>query len=269
MTWNKTRPFICQNPLAVLQSRAEKRAFSKCKQKLFTDRAEFTPGSGTCSPSGIVLKPADYFKYGAFPPFYQDILSTLFSCSGKYNRLWHKQYIVSYWEIFKKYIFYIYAVMHLPIKWELKHTVWVIFWYYFAWAHCDRFSWEQQFIESSQWLSPDFSLHPWQLFYLLARLLTALSVHFSSKQSDPGSDRSSRRGSTVQTPSPPLHLLAELCKGSELIRRLSDHQSQLCNTSRDAPSGDPASSWSIFTIVVHHIRCPEQHNPLLQLSGHI
>lgn len=97
------RPFICQNPLAVLQSRAEKRAFSKCKQKLFTDGAQFTPGSRTCSPSGIVLKHADYFKYGAFTPFYQDILSTLFSCSGKYN--WHKQYIWSYWEIFKNYIF--------------------------------------------------------------------------------------------------------------------------------------------------------------------
>lgn len=84
----------------------------------------------------------------------------------------------------------------------IKHTVWVIFWYYFAWAHCDRFSWEQQFTENSQWLRHDFSLHPWQLFYLLDRLLTALSVHFSSKQSDPGSDRSSIRGSAVQTPSP-------------------------------------------------------------------
>lgn len=143
--------------------------------------------------------------------------------------------------------------MHLPIKWEPKHTVWVIFWYYFAWAHCDRFSWEQQFIESSQWLSPDFSLHPWQLFYLLARLLTALSVHFSSKQSDPGSDRSSIRGSTVQTPPPPL--------GRALQRQRID----------PAAVGPPVpavqhkqrrSQWRPGIIVIHlHHRCPPRSLP--------
>ncbi|XP_051284351.1 R3H domain-containing protein 1 isoform X6 [Dicentrarchus labrax] len=45
------------------------------------------------------------------------------------------------------------------------------------------------------------------------------------------------------------HLLAELCKGGELIRRLSDHQPRLCNTTRDAPSGDLASSYSIFAML--------------------
>lgn len=60
------------------------------------------------------------------------------------------------------------------------------------------------------------------------------------------------------------HLLAELCKGSELIQRLSDHRSQLRSTSRDAPSGDPASSWSIFTIAV---RRPEQRQSTTVAPG--
>ncbi|KAM6958308.1 R3H domain-containing protein 1 isoform 7-T11 [Tautogolabrus adspersus] len=44
-------------------------------------------------------------------------------------------------------------------------------------------------------------------------------------------------------------LLAELCKGGELIQRLSDHQPGLCNTARDAPSGHLAPSYSIFAIL--------------------
>ncbi|XP_074520701.1 R3H domain-containing protein 1-like isoform X3 [Halichoeres trimaculatus] len=43
--------------------------------------------------------------------------------------------------------------------------------------------------------------------------------------------------------------LAELCKGGELIQRLSDHQPGLCGTTRDAPSGHLAPSYSIFAIL--------------------
>ncbi|XP_032362668.1 R3H domain-containing protein 1 isoform X3 [Etheostoma spectabile] len=52
------------------------------------------------------------------------------------------------------------------------------------------------------------------------------------------------------------HLLAELCKGSELIQRLSDHQPRLCNTTRDAPSGHLASSYSIFTVLPSRYAAP-------------
>ncbi|XP_035533494.1 R3H domain-containing protein 1 [Morone saxatilis] len=52
------------------------------------------------------------------------------------------------------------------------------------------------------------------------------------------------------------HLLAELCKGGELIRRLSDHQPRLCNTTRDAPSGDLASSYSIFAMLPSRFAAP-------------
>lgn len=150
----------------------------------------------------------------------------------------------------------------------IKHTVWVIFWRYFAWAHCDRFSWEQQFPENSQWLRHDFSLHPWQLFYLLARLLTALSVRFSSKQSDPGSDRSSIRGSDVQPPPTPLpptswQTTAKAANWSGGCRTTSPSCAAQAET---FPVENPAS---IFTIAVRHIRCPEQRYPLPRLSGHI
>ncbi|XP_042368837.1 R3H domain-containing protein 1 isoform X4 [Plectropomus leopardus] len=53
------------------------------------------------------------------------------------------------------------------------------------------------------------------------------------------------------------HLLAELCKGGELIQRLSDHQPRLCNnTTRDAPSGHLASSYSIFAMLPSRYAAP-------------
>ncbi|KAK2856897.1 hypothetical protein Q5P01_005632 [Channa striata] len=52
------------------------------------------------------------------------------------------------------------------------------------------------------------------------------------------------------------HLLAELCKGGELIQRLSDHQPQLCNTTRDTPGGDLASSFSIFAMLPSRYAAP-------------
>ncbi|XP_076579642.1 R3H domain-containing protein 1 isoform X5 [Chaetodon auriga] len=52
------------------------------------------------------------------------------------------------------------------------------------------------------------------------------------------------------------HLLAELCKGGELIQRLSDHQPRLCSTTRDAPSGDLASSYSIFSMLPSRFAAP-------------
>ncbi|XP_049918991.1 R3H domain-containing protein 1-like isoform X6 [Epinephelus moara] len=52
------------------------------------------------------------------------------------------------------------------------------------------------------------------------------------------------------------HLLAELCRGGELIQRLSDHQPRLCNTTRDAPSGHLASSYSIFAMLPSRYAAP-------------
>ncbi|XP_078021682.1 R3H domain-containing protein 1 isoform X8 [Epinephelus lanceolatus] len=52
------------------------------------------------------------------------------------------------------------------------------------------------------------------------------------------------------------HLLAELCRGGELIQRLSDHQPRLCNTTRDAPSGHLASSYSIFAVLHSRYAAP-------------
>ncbi|TKS66249.1 R3H domain-containing protein 1 [Collichthys lucidus] len=52
------------------------------------------------------------------------------------------------------------------------------------------------------------------------------------------------------------HLLAELCKGGKLIQRLSDHQPRLCNTTRDAPSRDLASSYSIFAMLPSRFAAP-------------
>ncbi|XP_040887991.1 R3H domain-containing protein 1-like isoform X5 [Toxotes jaculatrix] len=52
------------------------------------------------------------------------------------------------------------------------------------------------------------------------------------------------------------HLLAELCKGGELILRLSDHQPRLCYTTRDTPGGDLASSYSIFAMLPSRYAAP-------------
>ncbi|XP_037617571.1 R3H domain-containing protein 1-like isoform X2 [Sebastes umbrosus] len=52
------------------------------------------------------------------------------------------------------------------------------------------------------------------------------------------------------------HLLAELCKGGELIQRLSDHQPRLRNTTRDAPGGHLASSYSIFAMLPSRYAVP-------------
>ncbi|XP_039997896.1 R3H domain-containing protein 1 isoform X2 [Xiphias gladius] len=60
------------------------------------------------------------------------------------------------------------------------------------------------------------------------------------------------------------HLLAELCKRGELILRLSDHQPRLCNTTRDAPGGDLASSYSIFAMLPTRYAAP---NTALQHSA--
>ncbi|XP_023251174.1 R3H domain-containing protein 1-like isoform X5 [Seriola lalandi dorsalis] len=52
------------------------------------------------------------------------------------------------------------------------------------------------------------------------------------------------------------HLLAELCKGGELILRLSDHQPRLRNATRDAPGRDLASSYSIFAMLPSRFAAP-------------
>ncbi|CAJ1087042.1 Hypothetical predicted protein [Xyrichtys novacula] len=52
-------------------------------------------------------------------------------------------------------------------------------------------------------------------------------------------------------------LLAELCKGGELIQRLSDHQPGLRNPTRDAPSGHLAPSYSIFAILPSRYNNPQ------------
>ncbi|XP_026157044.1 R3H domain-containing protein 1 isoform X3 [Mastacembelus armatus] len=52
------------------------------------------------------------------------------------------------------------------------------------------------------------------------------------------------------------HLLAELCKGGELIQRLSDHQPRLCSTTRDAPGRDLASSYSVFAMLPSRYAAP-------------
>lgn len=45
------------------------------------------------------------------------------------------------------------------------------------------------------------------------------------------------------------HLLAEMYKGGESIRRLSDQQPRLCNSTRGAPGRDLASSRPIFAML--------------------
>ncbi|XP_029375320.1 R3H domain-containing protein 1 isoform X2 [Echeneis naucrates] len=52
------------------------------------------------------------------------------------------------------------------------------------------------------------------------------------------------------------HLLAELCKGGELILQLSDHHPRLCNATRDTPSRDLASSYSIFAMLPSRYAAP-------------
>ncbi|KAM9333948.1 R3H domain-containing protein 1 [Symphorus nematophorus] len=67
------------------------------------------------------------------------------------------------------------------------------------------------------------------------------------------------------------HLLAELCKGGELIQRLSDHQPRLLrNTTRDAPGGDLASSYSIFAMLPSRFAAPSAalHHKLRTSTRH-
>nr|XP_046237917.1 R3H domain-containing protein 1 isoform X2 [Scatophagus argus] len=52
------------------------------------------------------------------------------------------------------------------------------------------------------------------------------------------------------------HFLADLCKGGELIQRLSDCRPRLCNTTRDAPGGNLASSYSILTMLPSRFAAP-------------
>ncbi|XP_068165321.1 R3H domain-containing protein 1 isoform X2 [Antennarius striatus] len=54
----------------------------------------------------------------------------------------------------------------------------------------------------------------------------------------------------------PQRLLAELCRGGELIQRLSDHQSRLCGASRDAPSGNLAMPYSILAMLPSRFAAP-------------
>lgn len=48
------------------------------------------------------------------------------------------------------------------------------------------------------------------------------------------------------------HLLAELCRGGELIQRLSDSRPRL----GDAPGADLASSYSIFAVLPSRLAAP-------------
>ncbi|TNN66266.1 R3H domain-containing protein 1 [Liparis tanakae] len=52
------------------------------------------------------------------------------------------------------------------------------------------------------------------------------------------------------------HLLAELCRGGELIQRLSDHQPRLRSAARDSPGGRLASSYSIFAMLPPRYAAP-------------
>uniref|UniRef100_UPI0037E8D93B R3H domain-containing protein 1 isoform X2 n=1 Tax=Semicossyphus pulcher TaxID=241346 RepID=UPI0037E8D93B len=63
-------------------------------------------------------------------------------------------------------------------------------------------------------------------------------------------------------------LLAELCKGGELIQRLSDHQPGPCNTTRDAPSGHLASPYSIFAILPSRYSSPQANFKLRTSTRH-
>ncbi|XP_034533320.1 R3H domain-containing protein 1 isoform X2 [Notolabrus celidotus] len=63
-------------------------------------------------------------------------------------------------------------------------------------------------------------------------------------------------------------LLAELCKGGELIQRLSDHQPGRCDTTRDAPSGHLAPSYSIFAILPSRYNNPQASVKLRTSTRH-
>lgn len=153
----------------------------------------------------------------------------------------------------------------LPIKWAPKRTIWIIFWYQFSCIISLKLqSWRQQVIGSSQ---SDFSFHPLQLLCLLARLLTGLSVGFSSKRSDPGSGLSSG-GDRLHTPPSPLGRAPQKAE-SNRSKRPSGHQSQLCNTSKQRRSHWRRPSLIVIHLAVHRIFCPEQHNPLVWLPGPI
>ncbi|XP_068447119.1 R3H domain-containing protein 1-like isoform X2 [Clinocottus analis] len=52
------------------------------------------------------------------------------------------------------------------------------------------------------------------------------------------------------------HHLLELCRGGELIQRLSDHQPRLRSAARDAPGGRLASSYSIFAVLPPRYAAP-------------
>ncbi|XP_056286895.1 R3H domain-containing protein 1 isoform X3 [Pseudoliparis swirei] len=65
------------------------------------------------------------------------------------------------------------------------------------------------------------------------------------------------------------HLLAELCRGGELIQRLSDHQPRLRSAARDSPGGRLASSYSIFAMLPPRYAAPEHRAPPRRPPGHL
>ena len=131
--------------------------------------------------------------------------------------------------------------------------------------HLKLYSWQQQFVEASRWCRSDFSFHPWQLFYLLARLLTVLSVCVCSEQSDPGSDRSSGGDQLYRLPPPP---------GRALQRGRIDPAA--VGPSAPAVQHDQRRSQQGPGLIVLHLRhatlqifCPKHHVSPHRPPGHL
>lgn len=158
----------------------------------------------------------------------------------------------------------------LPIKWEPKRSPLLTLFFLTLWALASS-TWSYKADSSSLLEALDGSsliylfAHDSCFIYWLSCSQHCLSVSAVSSQTLEVTDPLEGISCTDHH-----HLLAELCKGRiESIQQLSGHRSQLCDTRRDAPIGDPASLWFIFTIAVHHICCPEQHNPRLWLPSPI
>jgi len=116
-------------------------------------------------------------------------------------------------------------------------------------------SWRQQFTEASRWCRSDSYLQP--LFYSVCVCVCVCVSAVSSQILE------------VTDPLDSHHLLAELCRGGELIQRLSDHQPRLRSAARDSPGGRLASSYSIFAMLPPRYAAPEHRAPPRRPPGHL
>lgn len=149
----------------------------------------------------------------------------------------------------------------LSVQVKVKRSkIGVFSWHHFAWAHCDRFDHPPKALELTAavyWSLPMvqvwFSLftHDSCFIYQLGCSQRRLYVSAVSSQILGVTDPPEGISCTDSH-----HLLAELCKGAELIQRLLDHQPQRRNTTRDTPSGDLASSDSIFSKLPSRFAAP-------------